>query len=113
MDQPYTPMNTRIIPIVAALALGTGATFYNSGCSAMTGKSTGEYIDDATITAKEKAALLRQGIHVNVDTNNGIVQLNGFVNSANEKAQAEQVARSVSGVTSVQNNLTIKGQTVP
>lgn len=104
-------MKTRIIPIIAVLALSGGTAVYTAGCSAMTGKSTGEFVDDTAITAKEKTALLREHIHVNVDTNNGVVQLNGFVNSPEERMRAEQVARSVSGVTAVQNNLSIKNQT--
>lgn len=106
-------MKTRIIPIVAALTLSATSAFYTAGCSAMTGKSTGEYIDDAAITTKEKAALLREHIHVNVDTNAGIVALNGAVNTPEEKSRAEQVARSISGVQGVQNNLTIKSQVAP
>jgi hyperosmotically inducible periplasmic protein len=36
------------------------------------------------------------------------VQLNGFVDNAKEKAQAETVAKGVSGVKGVENNLMIK-----
>jgi hyperosmotically inducible periplasmic protein len=102
------PMKKRITPIIAVLALGAGTAFSYSGCAHTTGKSTGEFFDDAAITAKEKAALLKRGIHINVDTNNGVVALNGTVRTAEERIQAEQVARGVSGVTSVQNNLAIR-----
>ncbi len=107
------PMNLRIVSVVTVLGLSALTGISMSGCSAMTGKSTGEYIDDAAITTKEKAALLREHIHVNVDTNRGMVALNGFVNSPEEKARAEQVARSVSGIQGVQNNLTVKTQVTP
>ena len=36
------------------------------------------------------------------------MQLNGFVDNENEKAQAETVAKAVSGVKGVENNLMIK-----
>jgi osmotically-inducible protein OsmY len=100
-------------PIVAALGLLTTAALYTSGCSAMTGKSTGEFFDDATITTKEKAAMLKEGIHLNVDTNRGVVALNGTVNTVEEKARAEQIARTISGVQGVQNNLAVRNQTTP
>ena len=45
---------------------------------------------------------------INVEVNKGIVQLNGFVDTEKEKAQAEAVAKGVEGVKGVQNNLAIK-----
>lgn len=113
VGQSITPMKMQNTALFAALGLAVASTFYTSGCSSMTGKSTGEYIDDAAITTKEKAALLREHIHVNVDTNRGVVVLNGFVDNADERTRAEQVARSVAGVQAVQNNLTVKTQVAP
>ncbi len=75
-------------------------------------KSTGQYIDDAAITTKVKTALFSDdrvsGFQVDVDTFKGRVQLNGFVDSQEEKRQAEAVARSVEGVQEVVNNLEVK-----
>lgn len=90
---------------------------YTSGCSATaTSKSTGEMIDDAAITAKVKAAFAQdpgvKAIDVKVDTFKGTVQLNGFVDTPDEKARAEQVARNIQGVTNVQNNISVKNQAV-
>jgi hyperosmotically inducible protein len=42
-----------------------------------------------------------------VDTFRGTVQLNGFVDSADEKAAASRVAHSVNGVQNVRNNLSV------
>lgn len=86
-----------------------------TGCSTSpTAKSTGEYIDDAAITAKVKAALIRdpvvKALQVNVDTFKGTVQLNGFVDTPEQKARAEQVARTVPGIVGVQNQLSVKTQ---
>lgn len=67
-------------------------------------------IDNAALTTKVKAALLAdelvKGTQINVDSSNGVVTLNGAVDSAAHMERAEQVARGVSGVTRVQNNLT-------
>jgi osmotically-inducible protein OsmY len=45
---------------------------------------------------------------VGVDTNNGNVRLSGFVDSDTEKRRAEEVARSVAGVKSVTNAITVQ-----
>ena len=66
-------------------------------------------VDNAALTTKVKAALLDdelvKGTQINVDSNNGVVTLNGAVDSPAHKEKAEQVAKGVSGVTRVQNNL--------
>lgn len=106
-------MKTRICLIAAVLSFGTVGTLSLAGCaSGGIAKSTGEYIDDAAITAKVKGALFQDpivsGLAVNVDTYKAIVQLNGFVDSPQQKTRAEQIARNVPGVQGVQNKLTVK-----
>ena len=76
-------------------------------------RSAGVVIDDgAVITTEVKAALIgnkdTQASQINVATREGIVQLSGFVNDDNEKSTAEVVARNVSGVRDVRNELEIK-----
>lgn len=75
-------------------------------------RSTGEVIDDATITTKVKAALIAdettKAHQINVDTNSGIVELGGFVDSDTAKNRASEVARGVSGVKEVRNDLQVK-----
>ena len=67
-------------------------------------------VDNAALTTKVKAALLAdelvKGTQINVESDNGVVTLLGSVDSAAHKDRAEQVAKGVSGVTRVQNNLT-------
>jgi hyperosmotically inducible protein len=74
--------------------------------------TTGEVMDDSTVTAKVKSALIddptTKGGDIKVETRQGIVQLSGFVGSQAAKDAATKVAQSVSGVKSVQNGLTIK-----
>jgi hyperosmotically inducible periplasmic protein len=83
-----------------------------AGCHSMTGKTAGESIDDATITASVKAKLIADKpsnlTRVDVDTNNATVYLNGVVDSAEQKARAEQLAWQAKGVKSVVNNLQVK-----
>src|SRR5688572_22852015 len=83
------------------------------GCaSSQTKEGTGEYLDDSVITTKVKAASLGEpGLKVseiNVETFKGVVQLSGFVNSREDINSAVKVARGVSGVTSVKNDMQLK-----
>ena len=83
-----------------------------AGCRAMTGKSAGTNIDDASITANVKSRLVAEKAsnltRVDVDTNNGTVYLNGTVETPEHKAKAEQLAWQAKGVKSVVNNLQIQ-----
>jgi len=75
--------------------------------------SVGEYVDDATITAKVKAAVLEdpslKSAEINVETSKGRVQLSGFVSSRADIDRAVKVAKGVAGVTSVKNDMILKG----
>lgn len=75
-------------------------------------RSGGEVIDDSVITARVKTALIEdartKAFQIEVTTNNGQVQLGGFVNSSAAKSAAQEVARSVEGVKSVINSLSVK-----
>lgn len=68
-------------------------------------------MSDAWLTAKTKTALLTSenvpATSINVDTIDGTVTLHGTVNSAEQKARAEQEARKVSGVKNVRNLLQV------
>ena len=77
-------------------------------------QKAGEYVDDSTLTAKVKAALLaEQGLPsaaISVETYHGVVQLSGFVDSEAQVKQAGQVARGVKGVKEVKNSLNVKSK---
>ena len=103
-------MFTRKLLVVAIAAAGLmGAMISHADDSK---RSVGEYADDKVVLSKVKTALIgdktADANEINVEVNKGIVQLNGFVDSEKEKAQAETVAKGVSGVKGVQNNLSIK-----
>jgi osmotically-inducible protein OsmY len=82
------------------------------GCTAMTGQTAGQNVDDSTITASVKSKLVADKAanltRIDVDTTNRVVSLNGIVESADQKARAEKLASQVSGVKSVKNNLQIQ-----
>jgi hyperosmotically inducible protein len=75
-------------------------------------ESVGMAVDDTMVTTKVKAALIEnpatKAHQINVETKAGMVQLNGFVDSANEKMAAESAAKKVAGVKGVDNNLQVK-----
>jgi osmotically-inducible protein OsmY len=104
----------------AALPVMLLAAFLAAGCASTTGarqdsaqRSTGQVIDDATITSKVKAALLADpevaGLKINVDTSNGKVTLKGEVKTLALWRKAESLARGVDGVQAVNNRLVITG----
>jgi len=91
------------------------AALLMSGCAGgPTQESTGEYIDDAAISAKVKTELFRDpdvsGFQTQVESYKGQVQLSGFVDTPEQKAKAAEIARSIPGVKSVKNNLIVKSK---
>ena len=102
-------MTTGVLRTVAAVLVLVALV---TGCRSMTGKSAGTNADDATITASVKTKLVAEKAsnltRVDVDTNNGTVYLNGTVDTAEQKARAEQLARQAQGVKNVVNNLQLQ-----
>lgn len=68
--------------------------------------------EDTRISAGVKLAIAAdpalRGAEIDVATSRGIVRLSGFVSSAEDVATAAAVARTVTGVTSVRNDLRLK-----
>jgi hyperosmotically inducible protein len=97
------------MPLLVALF---GTMTITACTSSRTTESTGEYVDDATITSKVKAALPGdsglKSFDIGVETYKDVVQLSGFVNSDQVKSHAGDVAAGISGVRSVRNNLVVK-----
>ena len=73
---------SRIMPIFALAWVLTG-------CQALTGETLGQNIDDTNVTAAVKTQL-------------------AVVESPEQRARAEQIARGVNGVRSVTNNLQVQ-----
>jgi len=74
--------------------------------------TVGEKIDDSIITTKVKAALMTnlgmQGAEIGVVTQDGQVQLSGFVGSQAQIDSATGVAKGVEGVKNVINEVAVK-----
>jgi hypothetical protein len=72
----------------------------------------GKFVDDALISAKVKALLLKdesvKGLEVNAETHKGTVQLSGWVSNPEQIPKAEKIAYGVEGVKAVRNDLQIK-----
>lgn len=96
--------STFILMLVLASFVGCASTAKQEG--------TGEYFDDTAITAKVKSAVLGEptlkSAEINVETFKGVVQLSGFVSSQANINKAAEVARGVSGVKSVKNDMRLK-----
>jgi len=94
---------------IAAVLLLSGLL---GGCQAVTGRTAGQNIDDSNTTAAVKTQLARDKVasltRIDVDTNAGVVSLNGTVESPEQRAQAEQIAKGVGGVKRVINNLQVQ-----
>ena len=75
-------------------------------------RSTGQFVDDTAITTKVKSEMIADkevSAHdIHVKTTRGSVHLSGTVNSRYEANKAAAIARGVSGVRSVDNDLQVK-----
>jgi hyperosmotically inducible periplasmic protein len=98
-----------VIRLLAVLLLAAPVM----ACDAIQGRETaGQYVDDATITTKVIAAIVKEPslskLQVSVETLHQVVQLSGFVDTAQNVARAGQLAWAVEGVRSVKNDLVIR-----
>ena len=100
----FNRFTTLFFAILLASLIGCASTSKHEG--------TGEYVDDAVITTKVKAAIFNEpslkSTEINVETFKGVVQLSGFVSSQADINKAVAVARSVKGVISVKNDMRVK-----
>lgn len=100
------------LPAMRRLGVVFATVLLTACAGTATRESAGEYVDDSAITAQVKSALLgdkqTSAWAVNVETFKGVVQLSGFVGSAQERAKAEQLARNVKGVKKVENDIRVK-----
>jgi osmotically-inducible protein OsmY len=96
--------------LVVLLAL----TILAPACQTVTGRSTGRFVDDQTISGQVKTRLVLDRAlnltRVGVDTVNGVVHLHGVVDTPQDRERAEQRARQVAGVVDVRNLLQVRGE---
>ncbi|MDB5748443.1 MAG: hypothetical protein JWP72_3291 [Massilia sp.] len=93
----------QVVALLAAMALG--------GCGS-TSLLPAKAADDAAIASSVKAAIGSspelKTAEIDVASREGIVQLSGYVSSAESVATAASLARTVKGVKSVKNDLRLK-----
>ena len=81
-------------------------------CQSTTGKTAGQTVNDASITATVQAKLTSDKMsnfsRIDVDTERGVVTLNGVVKSMQDKEHVARLAKDVDGVKRVNNNLQVQ-----
>jgi osmotically-inducible protein OsmY len=96
-----------------AIAIGLAMTGNLVACASNgPHESTGQYVDDATISTKVRAAIVGDKnvtiTEIKVTTFRGTVQLSGFVDNSAMITRAGDIAKGVEGVKSVDNDLKIR-----
>lgn len=75
-------------------------------------QSVGSYVDDSAISNSIRMRFVESRMvsmqAIDVETLKGVVQLSGFANSQSERNEADRIARSVSGVRDVRNNIIVR-----
>jgi hypothetical protein len=86
------------------------------GCQSTTGKTAGQTMSDASISTAVQAKLTRDRLgnfpRIDVDTERGVVNLSGIVETDAQRAQAARLAQQVEGVVKVNNNLQIQNRPI-
>jgi len=90
------------------------AMLFATGCTVVRDQQTvGSYIDDTTLTTRVKAKFAEDprvsALAIKVETYRGVVQLSGVARNVDEKIHAGQLARGISGVAGVRNDIVIGG----
>lgn len=98
--------------LYAALIIGIGLNL--SGCQHLPSNTVfmSQNTSDSSLTTAINNAfaenrLLAQ-VPINIDTNNGVVKLSGYVKTIRQSDVAAEVASKVSGVKMVENNLIVR-----
>ena len=105
-------MREKLNILTVAVFLVTLAAYIGCASQSAQSRSTGQYVDDKTISAKIKADLigdpLTKAREIDVNSYKGVVQLSGFVDTPEASQRAEQIARDTKGVVDVKNNIVVK-----
>ena len=114
MDTPSRRAHGRRALTTIGAAAGLGLCLLANAASSDTAPtahsdSVGAAISDSAITTKVKANFLGderlKGSHIKVTTTNGVVTLTGSATGADSKAAAEDIAKDVDGVKSVDDDI--------
>ena len=93
-------------------AAGAGSGSSGGAPGSSSGGSSSTVAADSAISTSVRSRLVAntalKGLNIMVDTHDGVVTLRGQVSKVEQKTAAEVNARSVKGVRSVQNLLTVR-----
>ena len=83
-----------------------------SGCATMTGRTAGEYIDDASITTEANGIIVKdldaQYLKIDVSSTNGNVVLAGFIHDKKAEERIVAKIKQIKGVKSVKSDLKVE-----
>ena len=126
MTMPGLKLSKTLLAVMLTSAVATGSAFAENSTTdkAQSGvesagqkvdssmNKVGNFMDDSTITAKVKAALVDhdsiKSTDISVKTDQKVVTLSGFVESQAQAEEAVKVAKGVEGVTSVSDKLHVR-----
>ena len=84
------------------------------GCASLTGRTAGEYIDDASITTEANAIIVQDPDanywKIDVSSTQGNVVLQGFVHSKQAEERLVAKIRQIKGVKSVKSLLRVEAK---
>jgi len=107
MDRRIEMKGFAYLAVLAVLGL---ALF--SGCTSITGRTTGEYIDDQTISTEAHAIIIKEPgsdfWKIDVESTNGNVVLMGYVDSKQAEERVVEKIRDLRGVKSVTSHLKVE-----
>ena len=83
-----------------------------SGCASITGRTAGEYIDDASITTQVNGVIIKEPDagywKIDVSSTQGNVVLDGFIHDKKAEERIIAKIRQINGVKSVKSNLKVE-----
>ncbi|WP_419772954.1 molecular chaperone OsmY [Kluyvera genomosp. 1] len=112
-------MSKTLLAVMLTSAVATGSVYAETttmdkaqASAESAGNKVGSFMDDSTITAKVKAALVDndsiKSTDISVKTEKKVVTLSGFVQSQAQAEAAVAAAKAVEGVTSVSDKLHVR-----
>lgn len=112
-------MSKTLLAVMLTSAVATGSVYAETttmdkaqASAESAGNKVGNFMDDSTITAKVKAALLDnesiESTDISVKTDKKVVTLSGFVQSQAQAEAAVAAAKTVEGVASVSDKLHVR-----
>ena len=104
-------MKKLVVATSSAILLATAAPMLQAGDGTKE-RTAGQVIDDMSIAARLKTAFaadpMTDAIDIDIEVDKDQVQLNGFVDSEEERARAVEIAAATKGVASVTDNLQLQ-----